>query len=125
MSETIARIAQDGKIELVDDKMVRIAGLAPMTPEDAAFLARGLLSCAVVLAVNQSTEVGALCDGAQFPVLKYAIKTMTDTRRPLMTFSLPPGIDFSFQMTPEQGKNFGLIWSLTRTACHPRSERRI
>jgi hypothetical protein len=61
MSETIARISKDGKVELVDDKMVRIAGVAAMSPEDAAFLARGLLSCAAVLSINPSQEIGGLC----------------------------------------------------------------
>jgi len=107
MSETIARIGQDGKVELVDDKMVRIAGVAAMSPEDAAYLARGLLSCAGVLSINPSPEVGALCDGAQLPALKYTIRTMTGTPRPLITFALPPGVDFDFQMSPEQARNFG------------------
>ncbi|MEA3133088.1 MAG: hypothetical protein QOG17_934 [Gammaproteobacteria bacterium] len=107
MSETIARIGQDGMVELVDDKMKKIVGVSAMSPEDAAFLARSLLSCAAVLTVNQSPEVGALCDGAHFPVLMYTIRTMTETRQPLITFALPPGIDFDFQMTPEQAKIFG------------------
>jgi hypothetical protein len=108
MSETIAIIGQDGKVELVDDRMIKIAGVSAMSPEDAAFLARSLLSCAAVLAANNpSPKIGALCDGAHLPVLKYTIRTMTETRRPLITFALPPGIDFDFQMTPEQAKNFG------------------
>lgn len=107
MSETIASIGQDGKIELVDDKMVRIAGISAMSPEDAAFLARGLLSCAAVLSIDPKQEAGALCDGAHFPVLQYTIRTMADPLRPLITFTLPPGIDFEFQMTPQQAANFG------------------
>jgi hypothetical protein len=107
MSETIARIGQDEKVELVDDKMVKVPGVAPMSPEDAAFLARSLLSCAAVLTVDPSAEIGALCADAHFPVLKYTIKTVAETGRPLIIFSIPPAIEFSFQMTPEQGKIFG------------------
>ena len=49
MGEAIARIGKNGNVELVDERMVKIAGVDPMTPADAAFLARGLLSCAAII----------------------------------------------------------------------------
>jgi hypothetical protein len=70
MGETIARIGEGGSVELVDEKMVKIAGVSPMTPADAAFLARSLLSCAALLALDKSAKIGALCADLHFPVLK-------------------------------------------------------
>jgi hypothetical protein len=107
MRETVARIGQDGTIELVDEKMVPIAGTAPMTPSDAAFLARSLLSCAALISIEKSAKIGTLCADAHFPVLKWTITAQTETRKPIIIFSIPPGLDLTFQMSPQDEKKFG------------------
>jgi hypothetical protein len=70
MGETIARIGHDGKVELVDEKMTKIAGVAPMSPTDAAFLARSLLSCAALLSLGRITTDRHTMRGLAFPRLE-------------------------------------------------------
>jgi hypothetical protein len=107
MGETIARISEGGNVELVDEGMVKITGVSPMTHTDAAFLARSLLSCAALLALDKSAKVGALCADLHFPILKWVISTQTGTRVPVVIFSVPPGIDLTFQMSPQVEKELG------------------
>jgi hypothetical protein len=107
MGETIARIGEGGKVELVDERMVKIAGASLMTPVDAAFLARSLFSRAALLALDQSTTIGMHVADLHFPILKWVISRQTETRRPVIIFSIPPGIDLTFQMSPEDEKKMG------------------
>jgi|SRR5664280_1066386 len=107
MGEIIARIGQDGNVELVDKRMVKIAGIAPMSPVDAAFLARSLLSCAAFISIDKSPRVGALGTDAHFPTLKWNVTSQTGTGKPVVIFSVPPGIDLTFQMTPKIEKELG------------------
>jgi hypothetical protein len=101
MSETIARIADGGKIELVDERMIKIVGAQQMTPEEAAFLARGLLACAAVLTINKSAKQGAMIGDAHLPVLKWEVKVGTESRQPVIIFSIPPALALTFQLTTE------------------------
>jgi hypothetical protein len=107
MGETTARIGAGGTIELVDERMVKIAGATLMTPDDAAFLARSLLSCAVRLIFDKSVKVGTLCADCHFPVLKWVVSTQTGTGLPVVIFSIPPGIDLTFQLSPPFEKALG------------------
>jgi hypothetical protein len=107
MSELIPRIGQNKKIELIDDKMVRIAGIDPMTPMEAAFLARSLLACAAVISLEASPKINSLCADVHFPILKWAVSAQTGTQNPVLIFSIPPGIDVTFQMTVEIEKQLG------------------
>jgi hypothetical protein len=107
MGETIATIAEGGNIELVDERMVKIAGASPMTPEDAAFLARSLLSCAAILAADKSAKIGQLYADAHFPILKWVVSQRTGTHVPIIVFSIPPGIDLTFQLSTQTEKELG------------------
>jgi hypothetical protein len=104
MSETLPRIAESEKVELVNERMVQLA--APMTAEDAAFLARELLSCAAMLTFGQA-KVGALGGDAHLPVLKWRIGIGPDSKMPIVIFSVPPGIDLTFQLSPQLEKELG------------------
>jgi hypothetical protein len=104
MGETMARIAEGGKVELVNERMTQVA--APMTAEDAAFLARELFCCAAMLAFGQA-KIGALGGDGQIPVLKWTIGFGRDSRMPIVIFSIPPGIDVTFQLSPQVEKELG------------------
>ena len=106
MGETIARIGEGGTVELVDEKMNAI-GADPMTPEDAAFLARSLIACAAVLAFDRSAKAGALHTDAHVPVLKWTISVGTESCKPVLIFSIPPGIDLTFQTSPQVERELG------------------
>jgi len=107
MAEVIAMISEDGKIELVDERIVKIVGTGSMTPADAAFLARSLLSCAAHISLEPSPKVGALIGDLHLPILKWTVTTQTETKRPVVIFSIPPGIDVTFQISPQVAKALG------------------
>ena len=46
MTEIMARINAEGRVELIDDRSARIESAANMTPFDTAYFARGMLACA-------------------------------------------------------------------------------
>jgi hypothetical protein len=107
MTEIIPRVGTDGKsVEIVDQHMAPIAGAAPMSKEDAAFLARGLLSCAAAVAFGQASP-GILIGDSHFPTLKWTITNQTATGNPVIIFSIPPGIDLTFQVTPQIEREMG------------------
>jgi hypothetical protein len=107
MGETIARIAEGGNVELTDERMIRIAGLEPMSPESAAFLARSLLACAAILTLDKSVRVGVLIADVHIPVLKWTVSVGTDSRQPVVMFSIPPGIDLTFQLSSQVESDLG------------------
>ena len=107
MNKMIAMISEGGNVELVDETMTKIAGTSLMTPAEASFLARSLLSCAALLAFDKSAKVGMLCADFDFPILKWVIRTRTETHAPIITFSVPPEIDLTFQMSPQLEKELG------------------
>ncbi len=78
-----------------------------MTPDDAAFLARSLLSCAAALAFDKSAKKGTVRADAHFPVLKWTITIGSESRMPVVIFSVPPGIDLTFQLSPQVEKELG------------------
>jgi hypothetical protein len=108
MKEIIARISERGTIELVDEEMLRLVGTQPITPEAAAFLARSLLACAAVLAFDKTAKEGSLISEAHLPILKWAITTRTGTQTPVIIFSIPPGIDLTFQTSTQVERELGV-----------------
>jgi hypothetical protein len=107
MSETIASVAEGGNVELVDERMQKIVGADPMTPEDAAFLARSLLACAAMLAFDKSIKAGTLVGDVHLPVLQWKVSVGTESRKPVVIFSIPPGIDLIFQLSPQIERELG------------------
>jgi hypothetical protein len=49
MAEILARVSPDKRIELVDERSVKIETVDSMLADDAAYLARGMLALAVTL----------------------------------------------------------------------------
>jgi len=107
MTETLASVADSAKVELVNEKMQKIIGSVPMTPDAAAFLARSLLACAAHLVFDKSIKAGTLCADAHLPVLKWTLSVGTESRRPVVIFSVPPGIDLTFQLSPQVERELG------------------
>jgi hypothetical protein len=108
MGETIAMVGQGGKVELIDSRMVKIDGVSSMTPAEAAFLARSLLSCAALIALGATPNIGAVVADLHFPVLKWSVTLQSGTPVPVVIFSVPPGIDLTFQLSPQVEKELGV-----------------
>ena len=102
MAEILARINAEGRVELIGDQSARIESVAPMTPLDAAYLARRMLACAAALSGSNPPTAGAIGGDAHLPIMNWAVGLSNVTGDPLLVLSVPPGIQLTFVM-PKQG----------------------
>jgi len=101
MAEIIARIAADHKIELTSDGTAKLSGTDPMTPEDAAFLARGILACAATQSAPNAPPPGTIVGDAHLPPMTWGVGVSPLTGEPILVLSVPPGIELTFVMPPQ------------------------
>lgn len=106
MTEIMARVSAKGEVELIDERSVKIETPA-MTPYDAAYLARGMLSCAVALSGPNPPKIGAICGDAHLPVVKWTVGSSTITGAPVLILSIPSGIELTFAIWPQGAKELG------------------
>ena len=99
----LARVAQNRQTEIIDDQSRRVGGIDDLSPDSAAFLGRALLACAALCAVDPP-HIGATPADAHLPVLDFRIDPAVTTDEPLIIFSVPPGIELTFQLTQARAK---------------------
>ena len=107
MTEIMARINAEGRVELIDDRSARIESAATLTPFDTAYLARGMLACAAALSSASPPKAGAIGGDAHLPVMKWVVTSSTLTSQPVLIFSIPPGIELTFAMSSQGAKALG------------------
>ena len=107
MAEILARISQEGCVELVDDRSAKIEAVNSMTPHDAAFLARGMLSCAAALSGPKPPKAGTIVGDAHLPVIFWKVGSSNINGQPVLILSIPSGIELIFQMPPQGAKELG------------------
>ena len=105
MTEIMARISSGGRIELMDARST--TSVEPMTPQDAAYLARGMLACVAALSSLNPPSDGTICGDAHLPVMTWVVSSSTITVAPVLILSIPSGIELTFAMTPEGAKEVG------------------
>jgi hypothetical protein len=89
MAETMARISAEGGVELIDALSGPIRSVAPMTPLDAAFLARGMLACAAALSSANPPAAGAIGGDADLQINRWVTSTNRVTGKPVLIFLNP------------------------------------
>ena len=107
MAEIMARINAEGHVELITDQSVKIEALDPMLPMDAAYLARGILACAVVLSGPNPPKVGAIGGDAHIPIITVDVRTSKASDNPVLMISIPSGLELTFEMPPQAAKQLG------------------
>jgi hypothetical protein len=107
MTEIMARIGQNGDVELIDDRSAKIEAAGSMTPHDAVYLARGILSCATALSGPNPPKPGAIVGDAHLPVVKWTVGASTFTAEPVLILSVPSGIELTFAIWPQGAKELG------------------
>jgi hypothetical protein len=107
MAKIMARISAGGRVELIDDRSANLESAEPMTPLDAAYLARGMLSCAAVLSGENPPKVGTIGGDTYLPTLKCAVGSSAATDVLVLKLFVPPGIELSFQMTSQVARALG------------------
>ena len=72
MGEEIAKIGPEANIEIIEYHAGKVRSRLFITPQDGAYLARGLLACAAVLCGPDPPQAGTIFADSHIPVLKLA-----------------------------------------------------
>jgi hypothetical protein len=104
MSEIIARISADSGVELITEQNKIIEAVGSLSPMDAAYLARGIFSCAATLSGPNPPESGALVGDAHLPPLAWKVGISRPEGHPVLILSVPPGIELTFLLPAEHAK---------------------
>jgi hypothetical protein len=97
MDEIIAKIGPEQSIELVKYHAGKTASLGHMTPQDGAYLARGMLACAAALCGPDPPLVGTVIADAPLPVVQWAVRP-SDGDDFVLTVTIQSGIDLTFRV---------------------------
>ena len=97
MDEILAKIGPEQSIELEKFHAGKTATLGHMTPQDGAYLARGMLACAAALCGPDPPLVGTVIADAPLPVLHWAVKPAEGDDF-VLTVTIQSGIDLTFRV---------------------------
>jgi hypothetical protein len=120
MSEIVARIGAEGMIELADSKGKKIGKAGSLTPQDAAYLARGLLAAAAAMTNLDPPHAGQIIEDAHLHIYKVQLGASAVTGNPALRFSIAPGIELTFEVAPKDAAALGkALVGLTATEPSP------
>jgi hypothetical protein len=108
MAEIIAKVGPDRGIELVEHRSGKAHIVGLMTPEDGAYLARGILGCAAALCGPSPPEFGTVIADAQLPVMKWVVESSAVNGDPVLTVTIPSGIELTFHMPRNSAREIGV-----------------
>jgi hypothetical protein len=104
MTEIIARISANSGVELVDDQNKVIEEVGSLSPMDAAYLARGIFSCAAMVSGPNPPKAGTLVGDLHLPPLEWSVGTSRLAGDPVLILSVPPGIELTFLLPAEHAR---------------------
>jgi hypothetical protein len=105
--EIRVRVGENGRIELVDEQSRQIESMQPLSPPEAALLARGLLVGATTLSEPDPPTAGTVLGDALLRVVKWSAGPSIGSGLPGVIFTLPSGIELSFQLSPQAARELG------------------
>ena len=97
MDEILAKIGPEQSIELEKFHAGKTATLGHMTPQDGAYLARGMLACAAALCGSDPPLVGTVIADAPLPVLQWSVKPVEDDEF-LLIVTIQSGLELTFRV---------------------------
>jgi hypothetical protein len=92
----IAKIGLNRSVELVEHHSGKTINIGSMTPEDGAYLARGILACVAALCGQGPPEVGTIISDAHIPVKSWTVNPSDEEL--VLTLTIASGIVLTFQM---------------------------
>jgi hypothetical protein len=96
MDEIIPMVGPEANIEIVEHHSGKIRSRIFMTPQDGAYLARGLLSSAAALCGSNPPPPGTIIQDSHIPVLKWAVDASHGEL--MLKVTIQSGIELSFRM---------------------------
>lgn len=107
MDEIIAEVGPEHSVELIRHHSGKRSSLGRMAPQDAAYLARGILSCADGLCGANPPQTGVIIADAHLVVSRWDV-TQSDGEL-LLTLKIQSGIDLTFQIAHQTAKEIGAV----------------
>lgn len=107
MTEIMARIAANGHVELIDERGIRIDKIPPLTPNDAAYLARGILACAIATFHPNPPKVGEIGADIHMPIANWTVAASAINGDVLLLLTVPSAIALTFAMSKEGAIEIG------------------
>jgi hypothetical protein len=102
MDEIIAEVGLEHSVELIRHHSAKRSSLGRMAPQDAAYLARGILSCADALCGVTPPQAGTIIADAHLVVSSWKVTRSDDEL--LLTLTVQSGIDLTFQIAHHAAK---------------------
>lgn len=107
MTEIIAKVGPDRGIELVEHRAGKMHLVGSMTPQDGAYLARGMLACAAALSGPNPPAAGTVVGDVHLPVAKWTVSASSSNGEPVLILTIPSGIELTFQMSRHGAQEIG------------------
>jgi len=98
MEEIIPKVGPEQNVELVLHRSHERHHISFMTPQDATYLARGLLACAGALCGGDPPPPGTIIPDSPILVRKWVIKKSADDET-LLVLSVQSDLDLTFRMS--------------------------
>ena len=99
MAEIIPKVSPERGIELVEHRAGKPHLLGMMTPQDGAYLARGMLACAAALSGPNPPAAGEVVGDMHLPVTKWTVAAASHNGEPVLILTVASGIELTFQLT--------------------------
>ncbi len=96
MREIIAEVGPEHSVELIEQHSGKRNLLGRIAPQDASYLARGILACADALCQENPPRVGTIIADRHLEVVKWAATQCSD--EVLLTLTTVSGIDLIFRI---------------------------
>lgn len=102
MDELIAKVGPEANIEIAEHHAGKIRSRFFLTPQDGAYLARGILACAAALCGPDPPQAGTVFADSHLPVLKWNVDATHGEI--LLTVTIRSGIELHFRMPQQNAK---------------------
>jgi hypothetical protein len=107
MEEIIAEVGPEHSVALIQHHSGKRNLIGHMVPQDASYLARGILACADALCGVNPPQVGTIIADGNLAVVKVAATRSGDET--LLTFTIETGIDLTFRITQQTMRKISAI----------------
>jgi len=105
MDEIIAEVGSEHSVELVRHHAGKRGAIGRMTPQDAAYLARGILACADALCGANPPPLGTIIADTHLTVTRWDVTRSDDELH--LRLTLQSGIVLNFQVAKRVANETG------------------
>ena len=107
MDEIISEVGPEHSVELVRHHAGKRSAVGRMAPQDAAYLARGILACADALCGSNPPPLGTITADTHLTATRWDVSQSGDEL--LLTLTIRSGIDLTFRIARQAAQKIGAV----------------